>query len=399
MKKKTLDESSHLKLGNTLDGFIKKLFGVGILGLIVCLYFMFTAKSTFYFSYLTSFTFFLSLSLGGMFIVLIHHITRSGWSVVIRRLPEGFMANVGLMGLFAIPIFFGMHELYHWTHHDAVAHDHLLQIKAPYLNIVFFVIRMIFYFLVWRWISNTFFKGSVEQDENGDEDITFKLQKRSTVSIMLFALTVTFGSIDLIMSITPHWYSTIFGVYFFAGAVLVAYCFISVIFMFLRTKGLLKDIVNLEHYHDLGKLIYGFNIFWSYIGFSQFFLIWYANVPEETLFYVDHFMGSWNNVAILLMVGHFGIPFVFLLSRHVKRNLVLHCMFAVWLIFMHFVDLYWIIMPNIFKEGISVTFIDLFTFLGIGGIFFGVFFNRLKKHFLIPIKDPRLSEGLNFENF
>ena len=252
---------------------------------------------------------------------------------------------------------------------------------------------------MWNWIASHFFNKSVSQDQTGDEANTFDLQRRSTYSLIIFAFTVSFASIDYIMSLTPHWYSTIFGVYIFAGAVLVAYCFTSLVFMFLRSKNLLNEIVNLEHFHDLGKLIYGFNIFWSYIAFSQFFLIWYANIPEEVLFFADHFAGSWNIIAIILSVGHFGIPFIFFMSRHVKRNLALHCFFAIWLVIMHFLDLYWIIMPNLYKEGFVITLFDVAPFIAIGSIFFAFFFKRLKKHSLIPIKDPRLSEALNFENF
>tara|TARA_A100001015_G_scaffold110298_1_gene122381 strand:+ start:3677 stop:4876 length:1200 start_codon:yes stop_codon:yes gene_type:complete len=399
MIKKTLNTTSNLKLTKKFDDYIKILFGVGILFSIISFFSYFMDKHHFFYSYLTSFSFFLTLSLGGMFIVLIHHVTRTGWSVVIRRVPEGFMKNIGLMALFSIPILFGLEELYHWAHDGAALHDHLLAIKAPYLNPVFFVFRVIIYFLLWNWIASHFFNKSVSQDETGDEANTFDLQKRSTYSLIIFGFTISFAGIDYIMSLTPHWYSTIFGVYIFAGAVLVAYCFISLVFLFLRANNLLTDIVNIEHYHDLGKLIYGFNIFWSYIAFSQFFLIWYANIPEEVLFFADHFAGSWNTIAIILSVGHFGIPFLFFMSRHVKRNLALHMFFAIWLVVMHFIDLFWIIMPNFYKGGFSISFFDIAPFFAIGCIFFAFFFNRLKKHSLIPIKDPRLSEALNFENF
>ncbi|RAP31996.1 quinol:cytochrome C oxidoreductase [Candidatus Marinamargulisbacteria bacterium SCGC AG-414-C22] len=406
---RSIGSKEFFKLNTKLDSFIKKLFIVGFLGLIISLGLAFIGGGhhgdghahghPFFFSYITSFMFYLTISLGAMFIVLIHHITRSGWSVMLRRIPEGLMKNVSLLFLFSIPIMFGLDDLYHWAHEGAALHDHLLKVKEPFLNIPFFVIRLFIYFFLWRWIANKFFFGSVEQDETGDESITFALQRRSTYSLIIFAFTLTFAAVDLLMSITPHWYSTIFGVYIFAGATVGAYCLVSVILLFLRSRGFLADVVTHEHYHDQGKLIYGFNIFWTYIAFSQFFLIWYANIPEETLFYVNHFHGNWNTVAIILSIGHFVIPFIFLMSRHVKRNLTLHLLFAVWLLAMHFLDLYWIVMPNIFPEGIHVTLLDVSIFIGIGGIFLGVFFKRLKNYYLVPIKDPRLSESLNFENF
>lgn len=401
MNDKSLNSNSLLKVTNQFDNLIKILIGVGGILSIVCLalFFVKDVSHHFFFSYLTSFSFFLTLSLGGMFIVLIHHITRTAWSVVIRRIPEGFMKNIGLVAIFSIPIFFGLHHLYHWAHEGAALHDHLLAIKAPYLNVPFFIIRVFIYFLLWNWIASHFFNKSIAQDESGDHSITFDLQKRSTYSIIIFALTITFASIDFIMSLTPHWYSTIFGVYIFAGAVLVAYCCISLVLMYFRAKNILTDIINLEHFHDLGKLIYGFNIFWSYIAFSQFFLIWYANIPEEVKFFADHFMGSWNTIAIVLSVGHFGLPFLFFMSRHVKRNLATHLFFASWLVLMHFLDLFWIIMPNYYKSGFSLSILDILPFIAMGSLFFALFFIRLKKYSLIPIKDPRLSESLNFENY
>ncbi|RAP29482.1 quinol:cytochrome C oxidoreductase, partial [Candidatus Marinamargulisbacteria bacterium SCGC AG-343-D04] len=267
------------------------------------------------------------------------------------------------------------------------------------LNGLFFAIRIFFYFSVWYWISKTFFSKSVGQDLTGDPQITLDLQKKSTYSLILFALTITFSFVDLVMSLTPHWYSTIFGVYIFSGAVVVAFCVTSLIYMYLRKKNLLKSIVNLEHYHDLGKFIYGFNIFWSYIAFSQYFLIWYGNVPEETSFYLKHFKGSWEIITAILVIGHFAIPFILFMSRHAKRNLRFHFFMATWLVFMHFLDLYWIIMPNASPKGFHFNLLDITTFIGIGGIYFAVFFNCLSKVSLIPHKDPRLSESLNFHNF
>ena len=391
--------SSNLNCLGKFDSLVRALFGLSGLGFLVSAVLFFQDTHYFFFSYLTSYSFFLTIALGALFFVLIQVITRAGWSVVIRRVPEVLTKSIPLLFILVIPIFFGMHDLFHWTHADAVAHDHILKGKEPYLNTVFFFIRIVFYFVVWAWISNKFFKGSVAQDESGDEQITLDLQKRSTYSLILFALTLTFAAVDLIMSLTPHWYSTIFGVYTFAGAAVSSLCVMSLVFMFLRKKGFLRDIVTLEHYHDLGKLIYGFNIFWSYIAFSQFFLIWYGNVPEETIFYALHFEGSWKNVALLLSIGHFAIPFIFFMSRHAKRNLPFHAMMAVWILLMHFVDLYWIIMPNISKAGVDIHLIDFTLFIGFFGLFFGVFFNNLKQNALIPKKDPRLSESLNFHNF
>ncbi len=386
-------------ISNKLNGLIRNCFVVGAVFSVLSAFLVKSDVHYFFFSYLTSFSFFWTLTLGACFFVLIQYVTSAGWSVVVRRVPELFMANIWLMALLVIPVIVGIHDLYHWSHLSEVAKDHLLQIKQPFLNTPFFIVRLIIYFSVWGWIANKFFNGSVAQDDTGDPSITLSLQRRSTYSLIILALTFTFASIDLIMSLTPHWYSTIFGIYIFAGAITVLLCFTTLVYMYLVRNNLMKNVVNVEHFHDLGKLTYGFNIFWSYIAFCQFFLIWYANVPEETEFYLKHFFGTWNSVTVLLAVGHFGIPFVFFISRIFKRNLKYHAVMLIWIIFMHFVDLFWIIMPTISPKGFSLHLIDVTLFLGIAGIYFGVFFNRMNKVSLYPIKDPRLEESLKFQNF
>ncbi|RAP32753.1 hypothetical protein DID75_04110 [Candidatus Marinamargulisbacteria bacterium SCGC AG-410-N11] len=376
----------------------KLLFGIGAVFLFISFLFLYNDPHHAMFSYLNSFTFFLSLSLGALFIVLIFYLTRAGWGIVIRRVPENLMMNIGLMGILFIPILFGLHDLYHWTHLKDVAADPILQSKQPYLNTTFFIIRALLFFSIWIWLTRKFFKGSTSQDSNAKPIITAKLQKASTYGMLIFALSFSFGVFDWIMSLTPHWYSTIFGIYMFAGATVCVLATTSLLLMLIRRFGYLKDIVTIEHFHDIGKLMYGFNVFWAYIAFSQYFLIWYANVPEETVYYLQHFKGSWNTVAIILAIGHFGIPFILFMSRHVKRNLKTHCIMAIWLILMHILDLYWVIMPNIAKKGIHITIPDITCFLGIGGIYFGLFFYRFKNTLLIPINDPRLSESLKFQN-
>ena len=299
----------------------------------------------FFLSYLVSFMFFLTLSLGALFFILMHYLSQAGWSVALRRIPEHLMANLPVMLFLFIPLLFGIHELYEWSHPEEVLKDPLLQVKAPYLNTPFFIVRSAIAFIVWVLLARLFFKRSTMQDITAEPKLTKILRKVSAPSILLFGITVTFTAIDWIMSLTPHWYSTMYGVYIFAGATVGSLSVMSLTLLILRKNGFLKDIVNVEHYHDLGKLLYGFNIFWAYIAFSQYFLIWYANIPEETEFFMHHFHGGWKYVAILLSVGHFGIPFILCMSRHVKRNLTTHGIMAGWLLIMHFVDIYWLIKP------------------------------------------------------
>jgi hypothetical protein len=397
MEKKTL-KADDLKLtGYFAEKLPKLLMSIGIVSLAVAFFFGLQDTHHFYYSYLVSFIFYTSLSLGALFFVLIQHLTRAGWSVVVRRIAEHFMSNIALMALFFIPIYFGLHDLYHWTHVGGHP-DPILEGKAPYLNIGFFMLRAAVFFLLWIWLSRKFYKGSVAQDDSGDESISLNLRRASTYGVLIFALSQTFAFVDWVMSLTPHWYSTIFGVYLFAGSVVVSLSMFSIVLILLRKQGILKDVVSLEHYHDLGKLIYGFNIFWSYIAFSQYFLIWYANVPEETIWYIQHFEGSWNTVAMCLAIGHFAVPFILFMSRHCKRNLNFHLGMALWLVSMHFLDLYWLIMPNVSASGIHISLNDLLCFLGIGGIYFAVFFKRVAKVSMVPSKDPFIEKSLNFEN-
>lgn len=384
--------------GFLADKLPKILLLIGTLALAFCAVSFAANPRQVLFSYMTAFIFFLALTLGSLFFILIHFLTRAGWSVILRRIAETLMKNIGLMAILFLPIaFFGMHELYHWTHADAV-NDIILQKKAGYLNIRFFFIRAAVFFGIWFWLARVFYKNSVAQDATGDFAHTLKLQKYATFGVFLFALTLTFSVIDWVMSMTPHWYSTMFGVYYFAISTVLSLCVITILAMTLRRAGFLKNEITVEHYHDMGKLVYGFNIFWTYIAFSQYFLIWYANIPEETIWFREHFMGSWNAVAVFLVLGHFVVPFLGFMSRHVKRNLTAHFVVVCWMVFMTIVDLYWVIMPNFSPEGIQISLVDFASFIGIGGLYFGLYFLRLRKHALFPKRDPRLEESLHFHN-
>lgn len=371
---------------------------LGIMGLLLSLLSL-SDKHQFFFGYLTNVLFFTSISLGCLFFVLIQFLTRAGWSVVVRRVAEQLMVLLPVLFVFFLPIFLGIHELYHWSHAEEVARDHLLQVKAPYLNVFWFCVRAMVYWAVWIFFSVYYFKNSTDQDTTANTAITIKLQRISAVGILLFALSLTFASFDWIMSLNPHWYSTIFGVYFFAGSVVSALCVISLICLLLRKLGYLSQTITVEHYHDLGKLIYGFNIFWTYIGFSQYFLIWYANIPEETMWYLDRWQGDWKCVSLILFFGHFVIPFIVFMSHHVKRNLVAHACVALWLLAMHWVDIFWMVVPNGGHEKIHIGWVEPASLLGIGGILLFLLLGKLKKNSLVPKGDPRLVESLNFENY
>ncbi|TNE50600.1 MAG: hypothetical protein EP343_07895 [Deltaproteobacteria bacterium] len=360
-------------------------------------------------SYMVSFLFFLTIALGGLFFVLIHFAAKAGWSTVIRRLAEAVMGTIPLFALLTIPLLIGgehngLHTLFHhWMDKAAVAKDPILQGKSAYLNTGFFFARAIFYFGFWILCSQWYLRNSIKQDTVGGEAITRKLQFWSPMGIMFFALSVTFAGFDWVMSIDPHWYSTIFGVYIFAGCVVSLHATVALITIALRSSGYLKNVVTVEHDQDVGKMIFAFTVFWSYIAFSQFMLIWYANIPEETKWFQYRLFGEWQPLTIALALGHFVVPFFFLMSRHIKRNPVTLAFGALWMLTFHLVDLYWLIMPTLYHHGHKhfhkqdLVFLGL-SFVGIGALFFAGFTWWLGRSSLVPKQDPRLPESLSFEN-
>ena len=373
------------------------------------------SKNQFWFSYLTAFMTFLALGLGGLFFTIIQHLVRAGWSIVVRRLAENMMISLPFMGLLAIPFIFlpdAQHALFHWTHLDAVEADLMLASKAGYLNLEFFNTRLIVYFLVWTALSLFFYTQSTSQDSaSGDAALhkTLRMRWFAPLSLLFFAVTTTFAAFDLMMSLDPHWFSTMFGVYYFAGLALTSNAVLTIIVYSLHRSGYLKGVVTVEHYHDLGKLMFGFTVFWTYIGFSQYFLIWYANIPEETGWFGYRIMDDFLPLSQLVIFGRFVLPFFYLLRRPVKRNPQLLILAAVFIVFMELVDVYWLIQPALAHSFAQETGshhmemviggVDYLALLTIGGAFLAVFGWALARRALVPVKDPRLTESLRFENF
>ena len=359
-----------------------------------------TGWDGFFRSYLTSFVYFLSLALGALFFVLVSFVTRAGWSVTVRRLAEGIAPNLVVPMLpLVVPILFGMGSLYPWTHPEVVRGDHLLEAKATWLSTPFFLVRTSLYFLVWGIFSTWFHRFSTGQDRRPDAGTTKRLEALSTAGLILFAFSVTFFAFDYVMSLTPHWYSTIFGVYFFAGCVLGFFALLSVASYAVQGAGRLKHAITVEHYHDLGKLVFAFIVFWAYIGISQYLLMWYANLPEETVWYQVRQSNGWGAVSALLIFGHFVVPFLALLSRNVKRRVPLLIGGASFMLFMHYVDAFWLTRPAVSPGSVPLSLMDVATFVGIGGLFLAAATRRLAAHALVPVNDPRLHEALRFENY
>lgn len=372
--------------------------GAAVLGAAGCAIFGASNPRQFLFSWLVAFLFFLSLALGALFFVLIQYAAQGAWGIVLRRIGETVFAVLPVMAVLFAPLVFGIHDLYEWSHQDAVAKDALLQWKSPFLNVPFFLIRAAIYFAVWCVIALVYYRGSRRQDTTGDASVSARLRAIAGPCLIVLAITQTFASIDWIMSLTPHWYSTMFGVYFFAGSFVGFIALLSVLAVSMRGAGLLDTAITPEHLHDVGKFLFAFTCFWAYIGFSQFFLVWYANLPEETIWFKARLAGSWKAVSVLLMIGHFAAPFLYLMGRAVKRRGWSLALGGGWLLAMHFVDLYWQIMPTLHPAGVRLSVLDLAALLAVGGTFVAAAGWLMRRQALVPVGDPRLAESLAFEN-
>ena len=372
---------------------------VGVIGLIASAVGYFVDSPQFFYSYLTAFAFWVTIALGGLFFVMLHHLTGATWSLVVLRQAETIMSILPILAIFFIPVLFGMHDLYHWTHADIVAGDHLLEHKSPYLNTPFFIIRAVGYFTVWIVLSLLLYRTSLKQDSGHTLSLGDKMKKISAPGMIFFALSVTYSAFDWFMSQDPHWYSTMFGVYIFAGGLVSAPAFLAYISLSLRKQGILSDVITEEHYHDLGKLTFAFMVFWAYIAFSQYFIIWYANIPEETIWFANRYQGGWKYVTLLIVFGYFVVPFLLLMGRGAKRKLGFLKGMVGWLLFMHWVDLYWIIMPVLHKENAMISWIDVSATLGIGGIFMWFFWRRFFSKAMVPVNDPKLESSMKFINY
>jgi hypothetical protein len=371
---------------------------VALIGGLTCAILGAGNPKQFFFSWLVSLLFFLTLALGALFFVLTQYAAQGGWGIVLRRIAETVFATIPVMAALFLPVLLGLHDLYEWSHADVAASDALLRWKAPFLNVPFFLIRALIYFVCWSVMALMYYRLSRGQDATGDPAVSARLRLLAGPSIIVLALTMTFASIDWVMSLTPHWYSTIFGVYFFAGSFVGFIALLSVVAVAMRGAGLLDTVISTEHLHDVGKLLFAFTAFWAYIAFSQFFLIWYANLPEETIWYRARLEGSWMTVSIFIMAGHFGVPFFYLMGRDVKRRGSTLALGGAWLLFMHFVDLYWQIMPTLHPEGLRPSVLDVAAFFTVGGCFVAAASWLMRRQALVPLRDPRLAESLAFEN-
>jgi hypothetical protein len=352
-------------------------------------------------SYLANYCYFLSLALGGLFLVLLERLVHASWSVVLRRLAEGMAASLPWLGLLLLPILWDAAYLYPWANPSSNLSEHLQELlrwKRAYLNIPFFWVRALIYFSVWLGIAYGYLALSSRQDRTGEVALTRRLEKLAPAAMIAFALTLTFASLDWIMSRDPYWYSTIYGVYYFSGCAIGAFALLSVVTVLMQFSGRLIHAVRADHYQDLGKYTFGFIVFWGYIAFSQYMLIWYGNIPEETEWYHRRSGGDWGNVSLLLVIGQFFVPFFALISRWPKRHRWFLGAACVWILAMHWFDVYWLVMPEFSHPRVPLGWLDLVNFVGIAGVCTAGALTWLAGRPLVPLRDPRLRESLLFEN-
>lgn len=373
----------------------KTFFFVAALGAIISIIGFISNPDQFYFSYLANFAFFASITLGCLFFVMLHHITRSEYGVTLRRIPETFAANMWVFAILFIPIIIGVEHLYLWTDEELLASDKLIAGKTPYLNIPFFIARNVLYFGIWGYLGYKLYKNSVDMDQTGDWGLDTAQRKISGPGIFIFGFTIAFAAFDWMMSLDPPWFSTMFGVYYFAMSFQVFFAVVILMVLFLHKKGLLTHTIRLPHLTDMSRLMFGFTVFYAYIAFSQFFLIYYANIPEETLWYYHRMEGNWTFFTWLLLAGRFVLPFILLLPAAAKSNMKLVGIISGWLVVMHFIEVYWIVMPTLHHYGINVHWLDVTTFLAIGGVVMGLFFSKFSKNNMVPSNDPKLEASLN----
>jgi len=370
------------------------LAGIGIILIILSL-FVDPVRSSF--NSLIMFAFMISIALGSIFLIALEYIAGAVWSVPFRRVLEGIGLIIFVVPIFAIPVLLNIHTLFSWTHPEVIATDSILKNKAPYLNTTFFYVRLVAFFALWFLFYYLFTSNSKKQDATGNQALTKRNIKLAAAFLPVFAITISLTAIDWLMALSPHWFSTIFAVYYFAGSVLAALSIWAIISITLNENGILVKGLKSDHYYSFGALLFAFINFWAYIAFSQFMLIWYANLPEETFWYIARGTGSWMYFSIGMIVVHFIVPYIFLLPQPAKMDPKRVKWAAIWILFAHFYDLYWIVMPTLDKNGLSVSWMD-FAYLIFGiGLIFVVFSLWSKNRNLVPIGDPKMKQSMEFE--
>lgn len=371
---------------------------VGVVGLVAFIIGAFLNVEQFFRSYLVGFIFWAGIALGCLGLLMLQYLTGGAWGTVIRRVLEAGTRTLPLMILFFIPLaLLGLGHIYHWVHPETITDEHARKIvehKTPYLNTGFFWARAAAYFLLWAALAYFLNKWSRENDRTADGRFLTRLTKLSGPGIVFFVFAVSFASFDWVMSLDPEWFSTIFGLIFVVNWTLSAFSFVIAVMVLLANRKPFAGVVAPAHFHDLGKLLLAFVMLWAYFAFSQYLIIWSGNIPEETKWYLHRLRGGWGYVGLLLVLLHFALPFVLLLSRDLKRNARLLAGVAVLVFVMRFIDILWLIVPEFHRGKLAFSWMDFAAPIGMGGIWVWYFAWELKKRALLPFNDPRLQEAI-----
>jgi hypothetical protein len=348
----------------------------------------------FFRSYLVAFVYWLSIAMGCFAIAMLHHLSRGGWGLMIRRLLEAASRTLPLLALFFVPLLAGLRVLYPWARPETVAGDPLLRHQAAYLNVPFFVLRTAFYFAVWGGFAFRLNRMSLRQDRDGDGGLSRRMQIAAAPGLVLYCLTSTFASIDWLMSLDPHWHSAIYGFYFVGGQAVSAMAFVIVVALYLSRRRPMSELLRPIHFQDYGKLLLTFVVLWTYFSVSQLIIVWQGNLPEEIGWYQGRLSGPWRWVSLLLVALHFALPLFLLLSRDLKKDVRRLAAVAMLLLVMRWVDLFWLAAPAFSPGRVAVHWLDLAAPVALGGLWVGVFAGELSRRPLLPAGDPFLAEAL-----
>jgi len=375
----------------SLDRVQTTALGIGVVGVVLSAFGFFQSESQFYQSYLVSWVFWLSLGLGCLGWLMLQHLTGGTWGLILRRTMEAAGRTLPVLFILFLPILvFGMETLYSWARPEAVD-DALIQSKAGYLNVPFFWARAVLYFVVWSALAFLLSKNSKAQDETGDPATTVRMRMISGPGIVLYVLASSFACWDWLMSLDPHWFSSLYAFYFVSSTALASLLFLTVCAWYLHRRKPLQGVFVSRHFHDYGKLTLALTMFWAYMTLSQFLIIYSGNIPEYTTWYAVRNSGGWQFYTVPLIILHFFVPFLMLLSASLKKKPSKLVAVALYMLVMHWFDLYWQGAP-IFHSELSFHWLDVSTLLAVGGLWMFFFVRELKKRSLLPVNEPYLPE-------
>lgn len=379
-----------------LARFQQRALIVGAIGLIAGAVGAMGNLDQFFRSWLIGFLFCLGLSMGSLALLMLQHMSGGQWGLVGRRVFEAASRNIPLVALMFVPLLFGLPRLFLWARPEAVATDAILQMKQPYLNVPFFIGRAVLYFAVWMLGSFLLNRWSAAQDR-GELAVTaadtVRFRKVSAPGLLIYVILMTFASVDWIMSLDPHWYSTIFGFILVAGQGLSAFALVIAVLAMVAPYEPMRSHLTAAHFHDLGKLLLAFVMLWAYFSFSQFLIIWAGNLPEEIPFFLERMRNGWGVVSLVLAFGHFVLPFVLLLSRDLKKRFGVLAAIAIFILVMRYVDLLWLVEPMFEHHGFPIHWMDVAIPAGLVGVWLFLFARQLRSRPLLPLNDPFFKEA------